>query len=138
MRLTAVASRRSIPEQYVSILGKSHIVRHNMKVCNGRHHLGVRVGIVEGGVAIWEGCRSRENTVRCAKMGDGGAALVEGRRVGKGHVFFDNGEVFLVHGNVRNVVKGKRYCLLTDFFCFGLRCGELGWRLRDTVSHVCN
>lgn len=95
MRLAAVAALGRVSQQHMAALGEDHVVRGDAQVRDGGHDVRVRLGVVGRRLAVREGCRRREPRVRGADVGHGAAPFVVGGRVGDGHVFFDDGDVFL-------------------------------------------
>ena len=116
MRLSTVTSSSAIPEQNHIILGEDVVVGFDAEVGYRRHYLGVRVCIVQWGLARGECCWSSECCVGGAELGvvlgteslvregighgrsymsDGIAALVLFGRVGERHVLFYNLDVSL-------------------------------------------
>lgn len=69
VRFPAVASFGTVAQQHQVVFGEDVVVGGDVQVGDAGHDVGVRVGVVEGGFARWEGCG------RC-ECGVGGAELV--------------------------------------------------------------
>lgn len=95
IRLPAMASLGSIPQQDMSVLCPRLIKPDDVQICDTGHNDAVRLGIVHRGLARGEGGGSPEPAVGMAEMGDGVGAGVIGGRVGYGHVFFADVDVVL-------------------------------------------
>ena len=82
MRLPAMRALGGIPQQHVVVFGEDDVIGDDVQVGDCGHYFGVRVGVVEGGVAVWEGGGGGESAGGGAEVGDGGAAFVVGGGVG--------------------------------------------------------
>jgi len=69
VRFAAMAPFSRVPQEHHGVFREDVVVGHNMQVGDGGHDVRVRVRVVEGRVACWEGCGGGEGAVGGAELG---------------------------------------------------------------------